>query len=284
MRTLRDADRIYFMTWRIEDLLAFLPVAFLAGRKGVIAGIHASMLIRRPDLVMLSIWARLGVLRAVHTIDSQSASTFGSLPVTVVQIPNGIDCDFFKPGEKNQESYVVLFAGSASAAKGTDLLPEIYSRLKDKKLPGLEMWICTSETGKLGGEISRWCEGRRDVMFRGWVSRADLALLYRQASVLLMPSRREVQGLSALEAQASGTPIIATDLPSFRESVAEGKTGFLVKDYQASAFADKILQLYSMWVQRTPYEEMCRMARSNAVENFSSSRSVPSLLKVIVGS
>jgi glycosyltransferase involved in cell wall biosynthesis len=282
LRLLRNSDVIYFVTWRMEDLLAFLPIAFLAGRKGVIAGIHSRILLRRSEVPLISLWVRLGVLRGFHTIDSKSTEIFrNNLDARVSQIPNGVDCDLFSPGEKSRSDFVVLFAGSAQQAKGADLLPDIYAGLKDRISQGITMWICSSETGKLGREIAAWSKGKADVVFKGWVSRSELAVLLRQASVLLAPSRREVQSLSNLEAQASGTPVIATDLPSIRESVKDGETGLLVRKFEAEGFVDRLVKLHSMWLEGAPYQRMSEQARKNAVEGYSSSANAKKLLDLL---
>ena len=54
------------------------------------------------------------------------------------------------------------------------------------------------------------------VEFIGFVSDSELARLYAESHVAVFPSRDEAFGLVSLEAQASGTPVIATDLPAFR--------------------------------------------------------------------
>jgi glycosyltransferase involved in cell wall biosynthesis len=281
IRKLRKADKIYFVTWRPEDLLAFLPVAFLSGRKRVVAGVHSRMTIRRPERVLLSLWTHLGVLSAIHTVDSQSSALFGRLSARVFQIPNGVDCDLFRPGEKSRDEFAMLFAGSAHPAKGADLLPGICAEIKRQNVQGIKLWICTSETGLLGREIRNWSRGEPDVVYRGWVSQSELALLYRQASVLLMPSRREVQGLSNLEAQASGTPVIVSDISSFRETVKDGDTGFIVREFSDNAFAERVLQLHSLWLEGPLYEEMCKNARKNIVENFAAPEASEKLLGVL---
>lgn len=283
MKVLRRADRIYFVTWRPEDLLAFLPVAFLAGRRHVVAGVHSRMLLRRPEIAILTLWTRLGVLRAFHTVDPQSTRLFGTVRTKVVQIPNGVDCDLFRPGEKVKGEFVVLFAGSSHPAKGADLLPAIHAGIRSSNVPGITMWVCTSETGQLGKEILAWTRGKSDVVYKGWLSRSELAVAYRRASVLLMPSRREIQSLANLEAQASGTPVIASDLPNLRVSIKDGVTGFMVRDFKASAFVEKVVQLHSLWLQGQPYQRMCTEARKNAIENFAAPVSSGRLLSLLSG-
>jgi glycosyltransferase involved in cell wall biosynthesis len=56
-------------------------------------------------------------------------------------------------------------------------------------------------------------------------------------------SREDAFPLTSLEAQASGTPVIATDLPAFRQSIIDGLTGILVKPYSLQVFADAILKV-----------------------------------------
>ncbi len=64
-----------------------------------------------------------------------------------------------------------------------------------------------------------------------------LSTYYRAADVVLVPSRSESFGLVALEAAASGTPVVAAPVGGLRSIVDHGRTGFLVDDATAEAFA-----------------------------------------------
>lgn len=68
----------------------------------------------------------------------------------------------------------------------------------------------------------------RDVVFAGAESRPDVAGRIARASIVLVPSASETYGLVALEAAASGVPVIATDVTGLRESVIDGVTGILI--------------------------------------------------------
>ncbi len=67
-----------------------------------------------------------------------------------------------------------------------------------------------------------------DVVFLGPLSRDDLATLLRSSEMLIMPSYSETFGLIALEAQASGVPVVATHAGGLPEAVVEDVTGVLL--------------------------------------------------------
>ena len=67
----------------------------------------------------------------------------------------------------------------------------------------------------------------------------------KKFSRCVCPSAKEGWGLTVIEANALGTPVVATDAPGLRDSVDEGRTGFLVPDLDVEAFADRIGRLLS---------------------------------------
>ncbi len=70
-----------------------------------------------------------------------------------------------------------------------------------------------------------------------------LSTYYRAADVVLVPSRSESFGLVALEAAASGTPVVAAPVGGLRSVVEHGRTGFLVDDPTPKAFAAQVAAL-----------------------------------------
>ena len=63
--------------------------------------------------------------------------------------------------------------------------------------------------------------------------------------MLIYTSPKEGWGLSVVEANACGTPVVASDAPGLRESVKNGETGFLIPHGDVPALAQRIDQLLS---------------------------------------
>ena len=81
------------------------------------------------------------------------------------------------------------------------------------------------------------------VRFLGARPPQELVSIYQAADVVAVPSYNESFGLVAIEAQATGTPVVAARVGGLPIAVAEGKTGLLVDGHDTSAWADALEQL-----------------------------------------
>lgn len=81
------------------------------------------------------------------------------------------------------------------------------------------------------------------------LSEQDLVGIYNKSLITICPSRLETFGLVPLESMACGTPVIATKVSGHRETVENGKTGFLV-DFDPKEIAEKITLLLNNKEQR----------------------------------
>ena len=82
---------------------------------------------------------------------------------------------------------------------------------------------------------------RQELRILGYVSDADVAHLYSGAAAVCYPSRYEGFGLPALEAMASGVPIICSNATSLPEVV--GADGLLIDPDDVSGFTDGLRQV-----------------------------------------
>ncbi|MGL6075785.1 MAG: glycosyltransferase [Fimbriiglobus sp.] len=110
----------------------------------------------------------------------------------------------------------LLHVGSCVSRKRIEVLLEVFSRLRQSR-PTLKLV-------KIGGDFSNDHNQiidrnglRQSLIHRSGLSRLELAEVYRRASVVLMTSDHEGFGLPVLEASACGAPVVASDLPIFRE-------------------------------------------------------------------
>lgn len=129
---------------------------------------------------------------------------YGVPPEKVVVTPLGVD-DAFAPGDA-PDSYV-LFVGSIEPRKNP-LAAAFAAREVGRKL----VVAGPAKDERLAAELQR-----AGADLRGYVTRDELAELYRGAACLVHPSRYEGFGLTVVEAMASGTPVVATPDAAVRE-------------------------------------------------------------------
>ncbi|MGQ9664030.1 MAG: glycosyltransferase family 4 protein [bacterium] len=81
------------------------------------------------------------------------------------------------------------------------------------------------------------------VDFRGFVQENEKYEIYHRARIVVQPSIKEGWGLTSIEAQACGTPVICANTPGLRETVIDGKTGYLYDYGNITQLAERIKEL-----------------------------------------
>jgi glycosyltransferase involved in cell wall biosynthesis len=131
----------------------------------------------------------------------------------------------------------VLYAGNIKPHKNLERLIEAFHMLRRDGLEHVKLLI-------IGDEISKYATLRRavhryklhkHVRFFGFVADQTLAILYRLAGVFVFPSLYEGFGLPPLEAMASGTPVVTSNVSSLPEVV--GDAALLIDPYEPEAIA-----------------------------------------------
>jgi len=107
------------------------------------------------------------------------------------------------------------------------------------------------------------------VLFVGW--RRDLPRIYADLDVLVVSSDKEGTPVSAIEAMASGCPVVGTRVGGLPDMIADGKTGYLVPPRDPKTMAIFILRL--LRDAQTAYK-ISRSARAIAQERFNIKRLV----------
>ncbi|WP_255954477.1 D-inositol-3-phosphate glycosyltransferase [Streptomyces odontomachi] len=177
-------------------------------------------------------------------------------PDAVAVVHPGVNLDVFHEADGRaaararlglpQDALIPLFAGRIQPLKGPDVLLHAVGELLEE-CPGLRSRIVVPVVGGPSGsglaEPERLQKlaarlGITDVVqFRPPVRQDQLADWFRAASLLVMPSYSESFGLVAIEAQATGTPVLAAAVGGLPVAVRHGVTGFLVQGHEPAAYA-----------------------------------------------
>lgn len=198
----------------------------------------------------------------------------------IVIVPPGVDRELFHPAVAHRRSAVgyALVAGRLQPLKGFDLAIEAVAAMPAQLRPELVIAGDTSvDFDQYTAELKAIAAKNgieHHIRFVGPQSRANLAELLRDARVVLVPSHSETYGLIALEAAASGVPVVAAASGGLRESVVDGETGMVLESRDPHVWAEAITTILS---DRGLAERLSAAARLRA-EHFSWSRSARGLI------
>jgi glycosyltransferase involved in cell wall biosynthesis len=211
---------------------------------------------------------------------------FNIPPEKIVVVYNAIDAHFSVTPPPDAVSRVreryqldhrfVLYVGNIKPHKNLVRLIEAFNELRTGDLEDLKLLIIGDEISKLPAlrhAVHRH-KLHKHVRFLGYVPDDQLAVLYRLAAVFVFPSLYEGFGLPPLEAMASGTPVVVSNVSSLPEVV--GDAAMLVDPHDIESIVDG---LRGVLTNPARAEEMRRKGLERSRE-FSWERSVAQTLEV----
>jgi len=147
------------------------------------------------------------------------------------------------PKSKKSSAPALLYLGRLTRSKRVDHALLAFRRIIDE-MPDARLWVAGSGPDEhrlralvAQSGLSPW------VTFFGHVNEEQKVRLLSSSHLMLFPAVREGWGLTVLEANACGTPVIGYDVPGLRDSIRDGVNGFLAKDGDSGNMADKALRL-----------------------------------------
>jgi len=187
--------------------------------------------------------ARASLIIAVSDFIRERLLEKGYPPAKVVTHRNGIDVDFFHRGGLAREP-VVVFVGRFVEKKGCEFLLRALGMLRGR---GITVKGVVIGDGPLRPELERLAvHTGADVEFMGFLPLAEVRQWLGRASVVVVPSVTASDGNSEglptviLEAQAMGTPVVATRHAGNAEGVAEGRSAILVDERDSQGLSEAI--------------------------------------------
>lgn len=161
-------------------------------------------------------------------------------------IENGVDTEKFRPKSEGKSYSPIVFLSTSrlTPRKGIHHLIEAFAvAVKHARVPlelhlvgdGEQRTVLEERVKELG------IEGQ--VKFLGRVNHAELPVIYQQAHVFVLPSKNEGMSNAALEALASGLPLIVSGTGGMEELVTEGKNGLFIDPELTAPFAEALVSL-----------------------------------------
>jgi D-inositol-3-phosphate glycosyltransferase len=201
----------------------------------------------------------------IANTDAEAASLvslYGANPDNVFVVTPGVDLQRFTMGTGKSaartklgiapDAYLLAFVGRIQPHKGPEVLVRAVAELVSHT-PHLRAKIALVVIGGASGggnnepdrlaALAKFLGVADLIHFLPPVSRAELPDWYRAADLVCVPSYSESFGLVALEAQACGTPVVATAVGGLRTAVADGISGSLVDGHDPRAWAAVISRL-----------------------------------------
>ena len=215
--------------------------------------------------------ARVARALPLHVTPSSTSAAdavrdFGLRAEQLVTVPLGVDTDLFRPRGARVAGRIVALCSADVPLKGLSVLLRAIHALPagvDVELTAVTQPAPGGPTEKLIADLGI---GHR-VRFVSGLAEPELAALMASAAVLCVPSLYEGFSLPAVEAMASGTPVLASDTGALPEVVGrDGACGILVPPGDPAALARQLAALLGDPARRAAMGEA---ARRRALDVFS---------------
>jgi glycosyltransferase involved in cell wall biosynthesis len=156
----------------------------------------------------------------------------------VVTVPMGVDRSRFAPpsGTKSSarsEPFTFLLVGHADKRKGADILLKASRRLYTD---GVNHRVQVA--GRVDEDI--FSGGASTIELLGYLNEERLEKAYKQADVLVLPSRFDSFGRVVVEAMATGLPALVSEHVGAKQGLTEGENGWIVPAENVDALAEQM--------------------------------------------
>ena len=161
----------------------------------------------------------------------------------------------------------VIFTARMVEDKGTLVLIDAAKKLEADYRGKVQFLLCGGLDTNPNGITQAMLEGKCDGEYIKWLGyRKDVLELLKQSHIMAFPSwYREGLPKSVIEAEAIGRPVVTTDSVGCRDTIIDGKNGFLIPIIDSAALANALKRLIDNPDLR---HKMGKNAREFAVNKF----------------
>jgi glycosyltransferase involved in cell wall biosynthesis len=225
----------------IHDLKVFYPSELFARSKGSELFRKQTLdAIKRADRVItMSEFTRAELIDRLHLSEERIRVTYLGVGAEFSPAQDGEKITLLKSKYGIKRPYI-LFVGLIEPKKNLSRLIEAFSEAR-RSLPQPYQLVIAGPPGPSMEEVLQKIRGlflEGEVILTGAVPREELPLLYAGAAVFTFPSLQEGFGIPPLEAMASGTPVVASNVTSLPEVI--GAAGILVDPLRTEEIAGAI--------------------------------------------
>lgn len=223
-----DINKIPFFTPRFVDrpLLGIIHHLFgstIYREAGLLSGSYVRWFERRIPSVY-----RSTPLCVVSESTRRELVDLGLPPGNIRIVHNAINHDAFPMRVVAKEEHpTITYFGRLKKYKSVDHLLQAFVDVR-QRLPDARLRILgTGDERPALETLARTLGIAESVTFHGYVSEADKTRLLSSSHVVVNTSIKEGWGITNIEANACGTPVVSADVPGLRDSVRDGSSGVL---------------------------------------------------------
>lgn len=193
---------------------------------------------------------------------------------------NGIDTekfDKYKNIKKDDEKFIIGYAGRIADDKGIDILLKAFVIL-NKKYDNIYLQLAGNDDGYLK-KVQQFIDDNKlqnRIEYLGCLR--DMELFYKKLDIFVLPSIvKEAFGLTICEAMYCGVPVVTTDSGAQTEIIEKNINGLIVVSDNVEELYNAILRIYRNY---DSFIKNSRLSKDKVLKNFTSEKCSKSLLKI----
>lgn len=231
-------------------------VAALAGIKNYVLSVWGSDIYDFPNKsVFHKIMLKYSLKKASYLFSTSQAMAdeahkYTNKPFKIT--PFGVDVQMFTPAKRNRPYHVtedgMFVVGTVKSLEpiyGIDYIIKAVAILH-KEFPNIPIQLRIAGKGSMEEqyrELAIRLGIEKNTKWLGYIPQEEAAKEWANMDIAIIPSLKEAFGVSAVEAQACGTPVIISDIPGLKESTVPGESSIVVKQDEKE-IAEIVKSLY----------------------------------------